>query len=94
MRKDALGYLSEKNDRENTLKNRELELETRKLLLEERKLLLEEKKVDWEITERKEKLEIEKTKLVMMISDKTHTKLLLQTQQQLIESLMEHIRKK
>lgn len=58
-----MGYLSEKNEREITFKNRELDLETRKVLLEEKKLLLEQKRIDWEITERKEKLDIEKKNL-------------------------------
>lgn len=67
IRKNALSYLSEKNQKEFAIRKKELELEERKIAIEERRISLEEEKVklekhklDVECQERKQRIEAEK----------------------------------
>lgn len=67
IRKNALNYLSEKNEKEFAIRKKELELEERKIAIEERRICLEEEKLrlekhklDIECQERKQRIEAEK----------------------------------
>ncbi|XP_031337979.1 uncharacterized protein LOC116166912 [Photinus pyralis] len=102
LRKNALGYLTEKNEKEYILKTKELELqhrkiaveerkvavEERKLEIEERKILLENKRLDFDHQERMERLEIEKNNYKIELEQKKITNQLLVSQQNLIDNLL------
>lgn len=98
LRKNALAYLSEKQEKDRALRQQEIELqnkkidlENRKLLLDEEKIKLESKRIEIESRERAEKLKIEKEKWSMEIEQKRVTTQLLLSQQKIINKFIKDI---
>ncbi|XP_030766479.1 nucleoporin GLE1-like [Sitophilus oryzae] len=95
LRKNALLYLQEKNERENNIKIKELELEERKILIEQEKLSLKreemrlrEKELELHHKEVMAKLEAEKNRGDLDIAERKLSIQLMQSQQKLIDQLL------
>ncbi|KAG5873079.1 hypothetical protein JTB14_010495 [Gonioctena quinquepunctata] len=96
------GYLKDKQEKEGALRSKELQVEEKKICLEERKLALEERRLVMQEekqkcinSERIEKLELERERFQLELSERKITNSLLESQQHIIVSLLEtfHIRK-
>ncbi|VEN55618.1 unnamed protein product [Callosobruchus maculatus] len=88
LRKSALNYLGEKNERDREIKMKEFELEERKLALEEKRAALRE----WQLVLEEARFEVEKSegvqKIQLEMEEKRSTSHLLKSQKELIEMLL------
>lgn len=89
LRQNALGYLTEKNEKERQLKLRDLDLEERRLRLEERRVSLDEKRFEFEMEERRERITIEKNRLQKEFNQTDELHNLIKNQQTIIEALIQ-----
>lgn len=90
IRKNGLEYLKNKADRDYQIRTKELELEERKLSLEERSLTLKEKQFVLEEQERHQRLQLDKERWLF---EKDNIKQLLASQQSLINSLSQRLKR-
>ncbi|CAH1125880.1 unnamed protein product [Ceutorhynchus assimilis] len=91
--RNALEYLDNKESREEILKNRQLNLEGKRIELENRRLVLDEQRHEMDYIERKEKLEMEKTRFTQEMFERDQKSKIIEQQHQLIQSLMERLKK-
>lgn len=93
LRKNALEYLQQKEDKDRAIKLKELNFEDRRLKLQERRMDLEEKRFELEAAERKEKLLMEKERLKLEIAEREKMSETIASQQKFIQSLINKLGK-
>ncbi|CAG9773178.1 unnamed protein product [Ceutorhynchus assimilis] len=93
LRRNALEYLDNKESREEILKTRQLNLEEKRIELENRRLVLDEQRHEMDCIERKQKLEMEKTRFTQEMFERDQKSKMIEQQHQLIQSLMERLKK-
>lgn len=93
LRKNAMEYLNQKNDKDQEVKLKELQLQEEKLKLEARKILIEEKRLEMEFEDRKRKNDLEHEKLKLDVTQRTELQAQISSQQQLIDILLKRVEK-
>ncbi|XP_074041558.1 uncharacterized protein [Leptinotarsa decemlineata] len=93
LRRNAMEYLKNKNEKEQEIKLRELQLQEQKLKLHERSIEIEEKRLQMEIEDRKKKIELEFEKIKCDIKQRSELQAHISAQQTFLDTLLKRLQK-
>lgn len=93
LRRSALDYLQNKEEKDRKIKEKELELEDRKIKLEERKMKIEEERHEKEMLEKDDRLTMDKERFKQEFFERHQQGKIIEYQQELVSTLLERLRK-